>query len=130
MTEPLHIPDKNNTDNHELPSDEGRLALDIFDTEDHIFVIAPLAGVETNEIEISVNEDVLTIRGRRDFPKKLPDPETFYAEECFWGPFSRSIVMPNTINPAAIKAKMKQNILIVSIPKIKKASKKISIDSD
>jgi HSP20 family protein len=110
--------------------DEGRLALDIFETEETLFIVAPLAGVDPEEIDISISEDVLIIRGDRRFPENLPTSSSkFFTEECFWGPFSRSIVLPSAVNSADIQAKMKKNILIISIPKVKKAkSKKIPID--
>lgn len=129
MSGALHITSREDTEELSVSKEEGRLALDIFETDETIFVVAPLAGVESNEIEISVSEDVLTIRGVREFPNKLPDPKSFFTEECFWGPFSRSIVLPSAVNSAEIKAKMKKNVLVVAIPKAKKASKKIEIET-
>lgn len=129
MTEPFHIPSDNDGDEQQIPSDEGRLALDIFETEEYIYIVAPLAGVDSHEVDISIGEDVLTIRGKREFPEKLPEASNFFAEECFWGPFSRSIVLPNAIDPTKIKAKMKKNVLIVSVPKILKSAKKITIET-
>ncbi len=124
----FHIPSDEH-DNVELDENEGRLALDIFDTEDTLFVVAPMAGVEPNEVEITVSEDVLTVRGKRNFPEKLPKPNNFFTEECFWGTFSRSIVLPSAVNSADIKAKMKKNVLVIAVPKAKKAkSKKIPVE--
>ena len=110
--------------------DEGRLALDIFETAESIFIVAPVAGVAASEIEILVNEDTLTIRGARTFPKKLPKAQNFFLEECFWGAFSRSVVLPSAVNSAEIKAKMKNNVLVVAIPKAKKASKAIAVEGE
>jgi HSP20 family protein len=131
MAEPLHIPsdDLEEDASNETPNDEGRLALDIFETDESIYVVAPLAGVDPKEVEISVSEDVLTIRGNREFPAKLPEPKSFFTEECFWGKFSRSIVLPSAVNSADIKAQMKKNVLVVAIPKAKKATKKIMIET-
>jgi len=127
MSQPIQIPTYENED-ESIPDDEGRLALDIFETEEEIFIIAPLAGVDKEEVEISINEDILTIKGRREFLEDIPSAKTFFAEECFWGDFSRSIILPSAVNSADIKAKMKKNILIISVPKAKKASKKINIE--
>lgn len=126
---PFHIPEESYQDDPALGDNEGRLALDIFDTEETLFIVAPMAGVDANEVEITISEDVLTVRGKRVFPEKLPQAKNFYTEECFWGAFSRSIVLPSAVNSADIKAKMKKNILVIAIPKAKKVkSKKILVE--
>ena len=125
---PLHIP-SNEPERAHVPQDEGKLALDIFETEAEIFIVAPLAGVGPDEVEISVNEEVLTIRGKREFPDKLPEAKSFFTEECFWGTFSRSIVLPYKISPIDIKAKMKKNVLVIKVPKSKATFRKVQIES-
>jgi HSP20 family protein len=127
MNDVIEIPaDKNSEES--ARKDEGRLALDIFETEVSIFIVAPVAGVAADKIEILINEDVLTIRGSREFPSKLPKAKNFFLQECFWGKFSRSVLLPAAVNSAEIKAKMKNNVLVIAVPKAKKAnSQKISI---
>lgn len=121
---PFHIASQSDMVEQPIPEDEGKLAVDIFETEEMLFIVAPLAGVDEKEVEISISEDVLTIRGERRFPEKLPEERAFFTEECFWGKFSRSIVLPSAVNSADIKAKMKKNVLVVAVPKAKKARQK------
>jgi len=109
--------------------DEGRAGVDIFETDEKIFVVAPLAGTAHGDIEISVSEDLLTIRGSRNFPEKLPAPRAFILQECFWGKFSRSIVLPCEINGNSVKAKIKHNVLVIAMEKKKsKNEKKIKVE--
>ena len=108
--------------------DEGQLALDIFETENHIFCVAPIAGVDETSLDISLTKDLLTITGNRPRPQSLPKAQEYFLEECFWGKFSRNILLPAAINSADIVARMERDIIIVQIPKARKVEqKKISI---
>lgn len=105
--------------------DQGQLSLDIFETEDKIIIIAPIAGIDEKSLEISVNEDLLTIKGARPRPSGLPKHKTYLIEECYWGVFSRNVLMPAAVNSAEIIARMQRDILIVEIPKARKVKTKI-----
>lgn len=96
--------------------DEGQLSVDILQREDQMIVICPIAGVEKTEIKVSIQDDVLTIRGER---KRIEGIEIKDAlvQELFWGTFSRSIVLPDHIDRKNINARVHEHMLIVTIPK-------------
>jgi len=106
-------------------SDEGQLPLDIFEDEVSIFVVAPIAGVDEENLEILVDNDLLTIRGSRPRPKSLPKNPQYFVEECFWGKFSRNVLLPSAVNSAEITAIFEGDIVIITIPKARKATAKI-----
>ena len=95
---------------------EGQLALDVYHTSDDVVVKAPIAGVTLQDISITISDGILTIRGAR---QEEQDPETndHYLQECYWGVFSRSIVLPKGLKTEEIKAFFKNGILKVTIPK-------------
>jgi HSP20 family protein len=103
---------------------EGQLALDVYQTKDKIVILAPIAGVKLDDMTVSVTDDVLTIKGKRNLEKEIPD-EDYLTQECFWGDFSRSIVLPASVNTAKIAAKFKDGVLTIEIPKIEKVREKV-----
>ena len=103
---------------------KGQLAVDVFQTEDDIVVLAPVAGIKVEDVEVVVQEDVLTIRGMRSLDLDIPQ-KNYYAQECFWGEFTRSIILPTAVNTAKIDASFKDGILKVQIPKANKVKMQI-----
>lgn len=113
-----------NKANSATPEEEGQLSLDIYQNDHHIIVLAPIAGIEQKNIKISITEDVLMIKGKRHFPVEDELKECF-TKECFWGNFSRSIVLPENVDITKIEATFKDSILIVRIPKVEKLKTKV-----
>lgn len=103
---------------------DGQLALDIYQTRSHIIIVAPIAGVTADDIRINVVEDVLTIEGKREFGVQIAE-EDYFTQECFWGKFSRSIVLPTTVDSSKIEAGFTNNVLTIKIPKTEKNKTKI-----
>jgi HSP20 family protein len=114
--------EQQNTENEE--NEEGQLALDIYQTKDHIVIVAPIAGVKLSDINVSVTDDVLTIKGKRYLEFDIPD-EDYFTQECFWGDFSRSVVLPAAVDASGITASFKDAVLKVTIPKTEKIKTKI-----
>ncbi|QQR83075.1 Hsp20/alpha crystallin family protein [Candidatus Peregrinibacteria bacterium] len=103
------------------PSD-GQLPLDVYENEHDILIITPIAGVDLDQTDIIVTNDVLTIRGERrpDLSPFRFNPDTdAYLRECFWGEFSRSILLPSTILVEHIEATEKNHVLYIRLPKQK-----------
>ncbi len=98
--------------------EEGQLALDIYETKEAFIVLAPIAGLDRKEIEIMINEDVLVIKGERNYPKNIKEKD-FLVKECYFGPFSRSILLPREADLKNVKAKFEKNILEITISKDK-----------
>lgn len=108
----------------ELPEYEGQLAVDVYQTEDTIVVLAPIAGVSDKNIEISITDEVVTIRGHRHRSETVAE-ENYFAQECYWGPFSRSYLLPMPVEADHGHASLKDGILTVTIPKQEKAKTKM-----
>ena len=106
----------------EAEQDMGQLSVDVYESPSELIIVAPIAGVKISDINISVTEDVLTISGQRKLEFQIPQDD-YLIQECFWGEFSRSIVLPDNIDPASINASFKDGILKVTIAKNNSGSK-------
>jgi len=102
----------------------GQLTLDIYQTDTHLVIVAPIAGVKINDIDVSVTEDVLTIKGKRQHELTIAT-EDYFTQECFWGDFSRSVVLPASVDASKISASFKDSILKVTIPKTDRVQSKV-----
>jgi len=96
---------------------KGQIAVDIYEQDGYYVVRAPIAGVKLSDLDIEVDEKILTIRGARSLDDAVPEDQ-YYLQECFWGEFARSITLPCTIDPKKVKATFsKDSILKIIIPK-------------
>lgn len=105
--------------------EEGQLSIDVFQTPDSIMVKSTIAGVKPEDIDISINNDMLTIRGKRSMQEIVKD-ENYLFRECYWGSFSRSIILPVEIEAEKIDACLENGVLTITLPKARNA-KQISI---
>jgi len=96
---------------------EGQLAVDVFQTKESVVIKAPIAGVDPKQLEVAIAEDVVTIRGER-VDDSTVDRENYYVQECYWGAFSRSIIMPVSVNADKAEASLKNGVLTIAIPKV------------
>jgi len=101
------------------PDSFGQLPVDVLENKNEIRVVAPLAGVNIDEVEIVINSDVLTIKGQREIDAEVTTLKgvDYYAQECFWGEFARSIILPAHADTTQIEATQKNHILYIKIPK-------------
>ena len=102
---------------------EGHLTIDVFQTEDEVVIQSTIAGVDTNDLDISVTNDMVTIKGKRT-PEQKIKPSDYYWQELYWGPFSRSIILPVDIDADAAKASMKNGLLTIHLPKMDRVKTK------
>jgi len=106
----------------------GQLVVDVYETEKELVVVSAIAGIKTEQIEVSLENDILIIKGNRDNPSKDRD-QRYFLKECYWGPFSKEIILPREIDTSRIDAKVKEGILTVRMQKIERAkNKKISVE--
>jgi HSP20 family protein len=91
-------------------------AVDIYETPNELVVKADLPDVNEKEIDVRVENNLLTIRGERNFEKSVSE-ENYLRVERTYGAFSRSFSLPNTVNAEAIGAEYKNGVLTVSLPK-------------
>lgn len=103
-----------------LSGHEGQLSLDIYQTNKDLIIKSTIAGAQPDEIQISLKNDLLTIRGKRDLPQDIAEAD-FLFRECYWGPFSRSIILPIDVQPDKIKASMDNGVLTIILPKAPQA---------
>jgi HSP20 family protein len=96
---------------------EGRLSVDVAESATEIIIVAPMAGALKENIELHLHNDLLTIRGERKNP--MPVDVAYHFAECYWGKFSRSIVLPADVHLNMARAEYRQGLLIVNLPKIK-----------
>ncbi len=97
----------------------GQLAVDVYQQKDDIVIRAAIAGVRAEDVDISVNNDMVTIKGRRQLEDEVPESAYLY-QECYWGGFSRTIILPVEVNAEKVKASMKNGILRVILPKLER----------
>jgi HSP20 family protein len=106
----------------------GQVALDILEGADQIHIIAPIAGIEREKINISIHRNILTIEGERQHPEVYDTAQRILVEECFYGPFSRSVILPENLAFDKITATMDNNLLCIEIPKLLFGEKTIKIN--
>ncbi len=106
---------------------EGALNIDMYQTKDNVIIKSTIAGVRPDDIDITVANDMVTIQGSRSREEKISDDDYFY-QECYWGGFSRSVIVPVDIDSEHIEADLKDGILTVIVPKAAKAkTKKVKV---
>lgn len=95
---------------------EGQLTVDVFQDDENIIVQSTIAGVSPDDLDVSITNDMVTIRGERRRQYDA-DQEDYFYQECYWGTFSRSIILPVEIDADRAEAKIKNGILTIRIPK-------------
>ena len=101
-------------------NEEGQLAVDVYQDEKNIIIRAPSAGVGSEDLDISLHNDMVTIRGRREHDARVKEQDYFY-RECYWGSFSRSIILPTDVKTEEVEANLKNGVLTIVLPKAQKA---------
>ena len=97
--------------------------LDVYETEDRYIITAELAGMTTGDIDIVVEDNVLTLRGDRKFYPGLPE-ESFHRIERRYGPFQRRVALPQGSDTANIEASMSDGLLTIEVGKSVQAQPK------
>lgn len=105
--------------NYDL-EEEGHLSVDVFERGDSIVVKATIAGAKNEDIEVIVNGDMLTIKGERHLNENVEYDDYLY-RECYWGKFSRTIILPVQIEESKVEAKMDNGVLTIILPKAHRA---------
>jgi len=103
---------------------EGQLAIDAYETDDSIVVKAPIAGVKPEDLEISITDEAISVKGQRKEEHEITR-DNYLAQECYWGSFSRTYNLPIAVDSEKAKASLKHGILTIKIPKLEKSKRKI-----
>jgi len=105
----------------------GQLAVDVYETREKLVVKARTAGVNKNDLDVSIADNTLSIRGTLSAGTE-EDVENYFVQECYWGEFSRSIALPVPVKEDEIEAVLKDGVLTISFTKVKQDTvKKIQI---
>ena len=102
---------------------DGQLSIDMYQTEKDVVVKAPVAGVKEENLEVSVTEDSISIKGHRK-KEKEENHGNYHVHECYWGSFSRSQSLPVPVIAEKAEASLKHGLLTITIPKAKTAKGK------
>jgi HSP20 family protein len=124
----LTLPDKKESSSQWMAHDfeEGQLSIDIYETEKNIVIKSTIAGVKPDDLDITIDNDMLTIRGQRhDETEK--ESRSYLYRECYWGAFSRSVILPVEVDPKKIDASLENGVLTIVLKKIKKTANRVGI---
>lgn len=91
---------------------------DVVESDDEIVVHVELPGVDAKDMNVSISESVLTVKGEKKVEKEGTEDGNAYSER-FFGSFSRSLSIPSNVDAAAIKASLQNGVLEVRLPKVK-----------
>lgn len=110
--------------------DGGQLTIDVYQTPNEIVVESPIAGVAPEDIDISITPETVTIKGKRERETHIKDEDYVY-QECYWGRFSRSVVLPQEVDADKADANIKNGVLTIRLPKLNRLkSKKLKVKSE
>ncbi|MEK7094163.1 MAG: Hsp20/alpha crystallin family protein [Patescibacteria group bacterium] len=97
---------------------EGQLTIDVYQTPTEIVVESAVAGVDPDkDLDINVTADSITIKGRRHREHQVKSEDYFY-QECYWGKFARSVILPQEVDAEAAHAVFKNGVLTIRLPKL------------
>ena len=103
---------------------EGHLTIDVYQNAESIVIESTIAGISADDIDIAITPESVSIKGKRERKEKIKKGE-FLHQECFWGKFSRSIILPQEIDPDKAKASLKEGVLKIILPKAHRDRTKI-----
>ncbi|MBI4359246.1 MAG: Hsp20/alpha crystallin family protein [Candidatus Nealsonbacteria bacterium] len=103
----------------EWPEAEGQLAVDVYQTETEVVIESTIGGVKPENLEVTIENDMVLIRGSRQKIEKV-EKNDYLIQECHWGSFSRQFVLPSEVDASRAEATLKDGVLSIRIPRIQK----------
>jgi len=105
----------------------GQLAVDVYETREKLVVKGRVAGVNKSDLDVSISDNTLSIRGTLSAGNE-DDVENYFVQECYWGEFSRSLALPVPVKEDEIEALLKDGVLTIKFSKLKQDTvKKIQV---
>lgn len=105
----------------------GQLAVDVYETEEKLVVKARTAGVNKDELDVSISDGILTISGTLSSGDEA-EASNWHIQECYWGEFSRTLALPVAVKEDEVEAVLKDGVLTISFTKVKsEQAKKIQV---
>lgn len=109
---------------------EGTLTIDVYQNENEIVVESAIAGVRPEDLDITATNESVSIKGERHREEHISDDRYFY-QECFWGKFSRSVILPQEVDPEQAQVGYRNGILTIKLPKLNRhKSKRLNIKAE
>lgn len=107
-------------DNWEEQADDlmGQLAVDVFETDEELIIKARTAGVDRNDLDVSISDGILTISGTLS-SGDATDVKNWHIQECYWGEFNRTLALPVAVKEEGVKAELKDGVLTITFEKVK-----------
>ena len=102
--------------------EEGQLTVDVYQSPAEIIVQTMVAGVRPEDLTITISRDMITIKGKREENRTISE-DNYFLQELYWGSFSRTILLPEEIDPEEAEAIEKHGLLVIKLPKIDKEKK-------
>jgi len=102
---------------------EGQLTVDVYQTDKEIIIQSAIAGIEPEDLDITIENDLVIIMGNRE-RKFTEEKKNYFYQECYWGRFSREIILPAEVDSSRAKATMEKGVLTIRIPKINRTKKR------
>ena len=106
----------------EEENEELELAVDVYQTPTDIILQTMVAGVRPEDLDITIARDMITIKGKREENRNV-DEENYFIKELYWGKFSRSVLLPQEVEPEEVEAVEKHGLLTIKIQKVDKEKK-------
>ncbi len=103
----------------EEENEEAELAVDVYETPTDIIIQTMVAGVRTDDLDLSIGRDMVTITGMREEQRNI-DEENYFIKELYWGKFSRTISLPKEVEPEEVEAIEKHGLLTIRLRKVDK----------
>jgi len=103
---------------------EGQLAIDVYQNDREVIIQAPIAGVKQENLEVSISDEMINIKGERKGQIETKK-ENYLCQECYWGSFSRSYLLPVAVDSSKASATLRDGILTIRIPKLEASRTKI-----
>lgn len=115
---------KGNNNWIEEENDEAELTVDVYQTAKDIIIQVMVAGVKPEDLELTIARDMVTIRGKRGENRHI-DEDNYFTKELYWGKFSRTILLPQEIEPEEVEAVEKHGLLTIKLQKIDKDKRNV-----
>jgi HSP20 family protein len=98
--------------------EEGQLSIDVYHDDKRIVIKSTIAGARPENLKISLHNDLLIIKGKRENEENVPE-NSYLFKECYWGPFSRSIILPSEVDSKRVEAEIENGVLTIILYKEK-----------
>ncbi len=109
---------------------EGQLTVDVYQTPSELVIQSTVAGIMPDDLDIAITNESVIIRGKREKNEKVKDEDYFY-QECYWGKFARTVILPQEVDAENATAGMKNGVLTIHLPKLdREKTKKLKVKTE